>query len=276
MRTNLKRLQQNQDARRDAFTFPELLVLIGMIALLAILLMPALAGNRTDSSAFRCMNNLRQMQVAWTAYSTDNGGKICPTASTFANPAAPQWCPGRMDVAPEDVNASLIQQGLLWPYVKALSAYKCPADPKLSQVAARPPTLRSISCNAWMNPATSPSSVGLSAPGRVLRKQSDISGAFSPSQCWVFADESPTSINDGWFVVSVNAITGPYNNAWIDLPATYHDNACGISFADGHAEIKRWRDKNVTGGLLFTPADSSQTPPYADLRWLQSRTTVPE
>ena len=153
---------------RAAFTFTDLLATVGIVVLLSMMLIPALAGSRTDGFAFRCMNNLRQMQVGWLAYSTDNSGNICPIASA-ANLGAPNWCgTSRMDVIGLDAGSggiTAIQTGVLWPYIKSLPAFKCPADPKLSSGYSHMPTLRSISMNAWMNPVSSPFP-GLSGPGR--------------------------------------------------------------------------------------------------------------
>jgi prepilin-type processing-associated H-X9-DG protein len=55
-----------------------------------------------------------------------------------------------------------------------------------------------------------------------------------PTQTWLTVDEHPDSINDGFFIVGIN------NTAWGDTPASYHNGACGFSFADGHAEVHKW------------------------------------
>ena len=269
-KTEIKERAETQ----GAFTVVELLVVIGTVALLATMLLPALADSRPNGQLLQCKNNFRQLQLGWLAYSADFAETICPTAGT-GNPGAPNWCgPSRMDIAGEDTDASAIQQGLLWPYVKSLGPYKCPADPKLSQSNPKRPTVRSVSANAWMNPATSPS-LGLSGPGRVFRKQGDISGAMSPAKCWTFIDENDRVINDGTCIVAANP-SGPNYNSWVDSPATYHQQASTLAFADGHVEMKRWRDQSLlSGAFIFMPADATQTPPYADLRWLQERTTVP-
>ena len=257
-----------------AFTVVELLVVIGTVALLAMMLLPALAGSRPNGQMLQCRNNLRQLQLGWLAYSADFAETICPTEGT-ANTGAPNWCgPSRMDLFGEDTDANDLQQGLLWPYVKSLGPYKCPADPKLSQSNQKRPTVRSVSMNAWMNPVLPLSSQGLSGPCRVFRKQGDISGAMSPAKCWTFLDENDRTINDGWCIVAANP-SGPNYNSWVDSPATYHLQASTLAFADGHVEVKRWRDQSLlSGAFIFLPADATQNPPYADLRWLQERMTV--
>jgi prepilin-type processing-associated H-X9-DG protein len=208
----------------------------------------------------------------------DSNDFICPTAGTGA-PAAPQWVFGRMDLAAEQTDRRQIERGLLWNHIKKHEVFKCPADPKKSTAGV--PTVRSMSMNAWMNPASSPYSEGIAGNCKVFRKQSDINGRISPATCWVTLDESDNTINDGWMVVDarVNATTapvnGPYVNTWIDIPASYHNGAGGLSFADGHAEIKRWRDPTILKrSPLFTA--SQQGPNYADLRWLQERSSAPQ
>jgi prepilin-type processing-associated H-X9-DG protein len=106
------------------------------------------------------------------------------------------------------------------------------------------PTGRSMSMNAGMNPLPGQSwnSVkGYSRENalREFRKQSDISRP-GPAMCWVMIDENPFSINDGWFVCDPNS-----PNTWYDVPASCHNGAGGLSYADGHSEIKKWKDKNV-------------------------------
>ena len=128
-----------------------------------------------------------------------------------------------------------------------------------------------MSMNAFMNPVGS--TPGNNA-GRIYRKQSDIIRP-SPVDCWLFIDESPGTVNDGYFLCD------PYANPtqWIDLPAAYHNGSGGVSYADGHSEIKKWRDGRIFDALVFSgfdniyPSNPKQSPPV-DLNWLQQRTTA--
>ena len=161
-------------------------------------------------------------------------------------------------------NAALIQNGLLFPLVKNLGVYKCPADRKQYKGVN---TVRSMSMSAWMNSITSWNDImGYSGTQRLrdFRKQSDIINP-NPSSCWVFIDENPNSINDGWFAADPNK-----PDLWYDCPATYHNNAGGLSFADGHAEIKRWRDAKLIGATSNNIQRDSKSD---DLSWLTSRST---
>jgi prepilin-type N-terminal cleavage/methylation domain-containing protein/prepilin-type processing-associated H-X9-DG protein len=254
-------------SRRSGFTLIELLVVIAIIAILAALLLPALSKAKAKAAGIKCMNNSRQLMLSWHLYSGDYDDGICPTAGT-ANPNDPDWCFGDVSQAAQATDVTLIQRGLLWPYVKSLEVYKCPAD--------KTPHVRSMSMNAWMNPAATPMSQGLSANGRIFRKQSHIGGLIPPAKCWVTLDENDQSINDGWFVV---AVIPSFN--WVDGPASYHNGAGGLAFADGHAEIKKWRDKTVLhwgpgNNQGADPSVPPSPPGYGDLRWVQERSTVAE
>lgn len=264
----------SQNNNREAFTVIDLIAVIGVLVLFGLFMTPAWAGaDKGSAHVLQCRFNLRQLHGGWQAYSDDNNGALAPTGDT-GSPSIPQWCLGRMDVLTDSTNPTPIQQGLIWPYVKALSAYKCPADP--NRTSSGTPTVRSVSMNCWMNPITSATMSGLSGPARVFRKQADIPGAMSPSMSWVLIDESQRSINDVSFVISGNPTAGANNSSWVDVPASYHNFAASLVFADGHVELKRWTDGKVPLGTVFTPADSTQNPPYADLRWLQERSTVPQ
>jgi prepilin-type processing-associated H-X9-DG protein len=173
----------------------------------------------------------------------------------------------------------LVQAGSLFPYVKNLGVYKCPADHKTVNVGPvftphKEPTTRSMSMNAFMNPVV-PGSLG-NGQARIYKKQSDITRP-SPLDCWVFLDESPGTINDGFFVCDKFGDGA----LWRDLPAAYHNGAGGISFADGHSEIRKWRDPRIFDALNpnFSPdvTQYTSTPkqnPALDLQWLQDHTTA--
>ena len=119
--------------------------------------------------------------------------------------------------------------------------------------------------NCWFNPINP----WTETQGKVMKIMGDMLTP-GPAMTWVTEDENPDSINDGWNVVNVGSQTGQKSLQWVDYPATYHNNAGGLSFADGHAEIRKWRDKTV----LKVPLGNARTPSSAgDLQWLSARTT---
>jgi prepilin-type N-terminal cleavage/methylation domain-containing protein/prepilin-type processing-associated H-X9-DG protein len=269
-------------APRRAFTLIELLVVIAIIAILAAMLLPALAKAKTKAQGISCVNNLKQLQLGWLTYTLDNNDKLVrvgegnnlvtalPNASVLEGGANSQWVQGTVLFTPAATNTELIKAGLLYPYVNNDKVYKCPAD----TVAVRNfPTVRSMFVNIFMNPIRSLNTMdfgsgtyqGTVRELRDFRKTTDITRP-TPDMAWVFLDENPWSINDG------SCICDPNTAKWIDFPATYHNGAGGLAFADGHAEIKKWRDgalklKAPPIGLIIP------TPGSGDLQWLQERSS---
>jgi prepilin-type N-terminal cleavage/methylation domain-containing protein len=276
--------ETNSQVPRQGFTLIELLVVIAIIAILASLLLPALAKAKTKAQGIKCMSNGKQLMLAWNLYSGDNNDRICRTAgldslvttiSKTKNYPLNQWCMGTMDRYPDCTNTVLIMDSLLYKFVNNIEVYRCPADVstvgkggKLNYFGGGGiPRARSMSMNAWMNPINAWAGDNKSGPRpiRSFRNQPDI---LKPANTWVTIDENPTSINDGWFVC--DSARGP-GGPWVDIPATYHNKAGGLAYADGHSEIKKWRDPAITAknaAIGAAPKDKG-----IDLSWLEERST---
>ena len=221
------------------FTLIELLVVIAIIAILAAMLLPALSRAKTKAQAISCLSNTKQLTLAWTLFSTDNGEQLVPNY-IFNQPEA--WIIGDVNSRPGDTNEANIKNGKLFQYNTSLGIYVCPADDYKRDGKTKITRVRSFSMSGQMN-----SDVPEVNPRYPLRrKTSDIIDP-SPSGALVFLDESSLTLEDGYFAIKVD------ERIWQNSPSDRHNRGANFSFADGHSEIYRWQEPK-TGKVYWNEA----------------------
>ena len=220
---------------RRGFTLVELLVVIGIIALLISILLPALNKAREDAKRIRCLNNERQLTMAWIMYADANKGHICSSnTQTRTDPKFYSWVAGGNVL--QDISA-----GELWPYVKNYQTYKCPND--------RIDYVHTYAVNGYLAGEDNPTIYTTGAMKRAYAT-------------FVFIEEMDPR---GYLMNSFMVNQYPSNN-WVDVPAFMHGNANTISFADGHAIIWTYADPRTYNRTQI----GVSTPNSPDLRQIQA------
>jgi len=241
--------------RGRAFTLVELLVVIAIVAIIASLLLPALARAKARAQASFCENNTRQLILAWVMYSDDHNGVLAynlgrSSRLTVAVPsvAMPQmadnWVNNVEDweLNSDNTNSGAVVETGLGPYAgKSASVFRCPSDNVVSDLqrgVGWDGRVRSYSMNAMVGDAGFFSQTGVNVNNTNYVQFFKITTIPRPSDIFVFLDEHPDSIDDGYFL-NVDSDSQPM---WTDLPASFHSGGACFSFADGHAEVHHWRN----------------------------------
>lgn len=252
--------------RSRGFTLIELLVVIAIIAVLAALLLSAVGGAKARAHSAGCANNLRQLVFAWALYADDNTGLLVNNHGIQETVRSQQnWVNNLEDwlVSEGNTNLATLTSGKLSPYLSETTAvFKCPAD---RSMAENGPRIRSFSLNSLVGD-----------PGELTNRFNPQLVQFfraedirQPADTYVFLEEHPDTINDGFFMNRLETY------AWGNLPASHHYGSTSFSFADGHTEVHRWVlaatvRPPVKGGVGGTFAASPRT----DYEWLKDRSSV--
>ncbi len=282
-------------ARPSGFTLIELLVVIAIISILAALLLPVLARAKARAQGIVCLNNTRQLGLASQIYASEhNDGlpyNLGMAGSSFRTPL--NWVNNVMtwDLSPDNTNLATLTDSGLGPFVSGNTrVYRCPSDDVLSaaqRAAGWQARIRSYSMNALVGNAGDISINGFNTNAPDYTQFFELTEIPQPSEIFVFLDEHPDSIDDGYFVERVPSETYSYSTwpgsppgssqQWLDLPATYHDRATAMSYADGHSALHRWTEPGTyrppfpdAAGLpiLIPPAQT------ADFNWVLDHMSI--
>jgi prepilin-type processing-associated H-X9-DG protein len=206
----------------------ELLVVIAIVAVLAALLLPALSAAKAKGREAACVSNLKQLSLGSTVYLNDNDSKFVnnlpTTAQTTSQPSTNIWALGNMQIFTQATNTLFLRQGELFPYIGQTMVYHCAADLSQTNGASR---VRSYSMNGWIGSRY----MNTKEPGyRTYLKESE-TAIIGASSLWVIMDEDESTIDDAWFLVTMDN-----SQPFASFPATRHQRGYNLSFADGHVE----------------------------------------
>jgi prepilin-type N-terminal cleavage/methylation domain-containing protein/prepilin-type processing-associated H-X9-DG protein len=275
------------------FTLIELMVVVALIGVLAAILLPALAKARTRAQAIFCLNNTRQLAAAWLLYADEHDGRYAynlgGSSTSLSSPqhTLDNWVNNYLtwDLDADNTNTVTITDASLGSYTsRAARIYRCPSDNVLSSIQQREGwqgRVRSYSMNAMVGDAGEISKTGSNTNNRGYTQFfSDSSlAAVDRGEIFVFLDEHPDSINDGYFINKADGyyLNNAYVRRWDSLPASYHNGAAALSFADGHSELHQWINNTTkrparpdAAGLPFSIPSTELT----DYNWVIQHMSV--
>ncbi len=219
------------------------------------------------------MNDTKQLSLGWIMYTGDNDDRTPAVYDNGSDPGSltlwsTNWCGGLMSVAQLSTNTLPLTAGQIYPYVRTVSPYHCPADYSTMKDVGGTGTdlrVRSYSMSQTFGQ-------GENLPNTQYKTYRKASSIKSTSETWVLIDEDKVSINDAAFGVKMTK-PGSYGGNITDTPSGRHAGATGMTFADGHSIIHKWMSP-----LTYKTHDTQGLHDdafVADMVWLSSVSSVP-
>jgi prepilin-type N-terminal cleavage/methylation domain-containing protein/prepilin-type processing-associated H-X9-DG protein len=273
--------------RRGGFTLIELLVVIAIIAILAAILLPVLANAKLKATQAYCLNNQKELAMAWIMYLGDNrdtlleaytasGASIFPNASVAdgfwgVNKSFPPFTgpSGTADegVALQNIQSCLMTNNLLFQYAGNVGSYHCPGDVRFNQ-----PIGNDSNNNInWAYDSYAITENVEDAPGSAETNSfTKLTQIRKVADCMIFAEQADTrGYNEGTFALQANVKSSP-QIAYEDVFSMYHGTVGTFSFADGHAEGKTWHNGNIIADGLASVAPNSGDYEYSKCPYMVS------
>ena len=256
-----------------AFTLIEMMVVIGVIGVLTALLLPVLSKARDRARTVSCANDLKQLQTSWHLYASENSDVLPPNnfvldSDDFPVANGPSWCPDR---AREDEDTKALESGALFPYVRSVDVYHCPADRSTVVTLGGEALSRLRNRSYNMSQSVNGGPVFSDEEGFItntpsVKKLAEIRRP-PPSDLFVFIDEHADTLHDAHFGNPPvgSAFFSAYQGRWSDMPADRHSQGCNVSFADGHVERWAWKVPKIFQSLGQIPSES-EGPDYARIQ----------
>jgi prepilin-type N-terminal cleavage/methylation domain-containing protein/prepilin-type processing-associated H-X9-DG protein len=260
----------SESAQPGAFTLIELLVVIAIIAILAAILLPVLSRAKLKATEAYCLNNQKQMGLAFTMYVNENNNNLIQSHTTSGSPiwanandadgfwglenqAPGDWVSQGQGFAMKDVQNCLVTNNLLYQYAPNVGVYHCPGDSRFNLPIGANPAVGW----AYDSYAVTENVEGIPNSG-FNESFTKVTQIRRVADCITFVEQSDTrGFNNDTFAMSVNGPLPPITFNFVDIFATYHGDVGTFSFADGHAEARKWQDPAIKAAGTATLSEGS-------------------